>query len=158
MSYSIKDSLISDLRRNTKQYVNDLKHLGPELISQSPGGKARTPLHFTAEVGFYNKLAAEQLKTGEMPSTGGPEEREKMFNSIKTLDEAIQHIESGTEALVAEVEGKSDEELTSVIETFFGPMPVCDYVNVISAHISYHDGQLNYIQALNGDDEFHFND
>lgn len=158
MSYSIKQSLVADLRRNTQQYIRDLKQLGPDLVSQSPGGKARTPLHFSAEVGYYNKLAADQIRTGEMPATGGPEQREALFSSMKALDDVISHVEAGTEALIAAVESKSDEELTAVIETFFGPMPICDYVMVISAHIQYHDGQLNYIQALNGDDEFHFAD
>lgn len=156
MSYSIGQGLVGRLRRSTEQYVRDLEALGPEAVAKSPGGKARTPLHFTAEVGFYNKLAAEQVRTGKSPSMGGEEEREKAFNSIQSLEQAIGHLRESTEMLVAEIERRSDDELTEIIDTFLGPIPMCEYLAVIEAHIQYHDGQLNYLQAINGDDTFHF--
>jgi hypothetical protein len=51
----------------------------------------------------------------------------------------------------------SSERLAEVVMSPFGmEMPVVGIVNVFVNHVWYHDGQLNMLQAMGGDEKVHW--
>jgi hypothetical protein len=70
---------------------------------------------------------------------------------------AIARLSEATEALTGAIASASDDTLNQVVTPPWGmPAPLYICAQVAASHIWYHDGQLNYIQCLLGDDKVHW--
>jgi hypothetical protein len=70
---------------------------------------------------------------------------------------AVAALAEASQALGAAINGASDELLNSTVEAPWGmPTPVYMLAQIAVSHIWYHDGQLNYIQCMLGDDKVHW--
>ena len=144
-------------RRQAMMYCKDLDALTEAQYVAANGGVTRTAQDITKEVAGFCHVVAGLVSN---PGTPMPSEEEAMANSpaLNTIAEGTAAVTAGAEALAAAVENASDETLGSMITPPWGgdPMPVLVLANIASSHIWYHDGQINYIQALNGDSAVHW--
>ncbi|RYG22809.1 DUF664 domain-containing protein, partial [bacterium] len=134
----------------------DLAHLKAEQLSASPMGVARSPLAFTAECIGFNRLVADSV-AGKPTSIPSQEQREAFFASIDSLEKAQAGLKASADALAAAVEATDEATLTAEGTAPWGePLSLYMLVYYAADHMSYHDGQVNYIQALYGDAEDHW--
>jgi len=80
------------------------------------------------------------------------------FEAAFTTRAACQTaITDSAEALARVLESASDEDLAkSELAPWGMPMTFLEWSNIAVVHVMYHDGQLNFIQSLNGDDQIHW--
>lgn len=149
--------LASWTRRLGGMYAKDLKAISDEAYTQNCGGCARTVHDFTAEcVGITNLIA--QVVRGETPSQQGEEIAAEFKESLNTREKGIQGILASSEALASAIEQNTDK-LGNMTQAPWGePLSVYNLANIGANHIMYHDGQLNYIQSINGDGAVHWMD
>lgn len=152
---SIKESLIELIENSGKDYVKDLESLTTDQLAACPGGAARKGADFSYEVAVVNKRVAARLR-GDDP---GP----WPFEAWATAPES----EASQEALIALITDSVEEVVTALRnlseEDLFAPMMLGEnettkfkLASMVLIHLSYHDGQLNYLQSLNGDGEIHW--
>ena len=150
-------ALLADMITNAATtYVADLKHIPAHKLTVSPGGVARSPLNFTAEcIGFNNMIA--DLLTGGSPTMPSPDAMERFYASIDTFEKGRDGMEASAAKIKAALEAIDSAKLDEVITAPWGaPMPLGVLTRIAASHMTYHDGQLNYIQALYGDGEMHW--
>jgi hypothetical protein len=130
-------------------YVLDLKALPDGKFDSSPMGVARTPQDISTEVAGFNLLCCDLL------ADRTPEQAERAL--FATAEEAEQGIKESSQKLAATVAGMSDEQLQAKVTSPWGQeMSKYDLAQMAALNTMYHDGQLNYFQALHGDGEMHW--
>ena len=152
-------SLTSYLQESTMRaqrlLTNDLKALPAEKHTACPGGEGRTPINIVAECAAVNGFIAEYLTTGKMERPPR-EQREAFLNSFDTAEKVLTFLEEQTQRLVEALGNLDVNTLGDMVDGPMGPTPRLALAQLPATHMMYHDGQLNYIQTLRGDDLFHW--
>jgi uncharacterized damage-inducible protein DinB len=85
------------------------------------------------------------------------DEVKAMEAAHNTGPKLIAAMEAAGADLGAALDSVSSERLAEVVMSPFGmEMPVVGIVNVFVNHVWYHDGQLNMLQAMGGDEKVHW--
>ena len=149
--------LASWIRRVSGMYSKDLKALNEDAYTKSAGGKCRTLQDITAEVSGFNFTVADLItgKATEWKSEDVPEEYAASLSTIAAGEEAIR--KSG-DAIASALESHPQRLGETVVTPWGETMSLFDLANLSGSHIMYHDGQLNFVQSLNGDDKMHWFD
>jgi hypothetical protein len=153
----LKEHLIQTIRSVQAMMISDLKAIPETQLRVSPGGCARDALNLVAECAMVNGFVARFLQTGSFERPPA-EDRQAHLASFDTADKALGYLEQETNALIAAIEGVDESTFGDVIEnTPLGrPMTRFAIAQLPAMHMMYHDGQLNYIQTLYGDDKMHW--
>lgn len=151
-----KAHLTGFLRQATDFYMKDLRVLTQDQYANSPGGCARSPRDFTAEVAGINAYMARRvLDANAQPAT--EEERAGMLVKVANLEAGADAIHVSSEALLAAIETADDAILGAEMMAPWGaPTTVYAMCHLCASHVMYHDAQLNYLQGLGGDDQMHW--
>jgi hypothetical protein len=153
---NVKEFLINSLRTQHVRLVNDLKALPEEIRDKSSGGCARSPLYMITECAQLNEWIAELLEKGEAKRLT-PAEEEALYGSVDTTEKALAMLEKSVIRLAAVYEALDDNTLGDITDKPFGrPVQKFAPASLPISHMMYHDGQLNFIQSLQGDDKIHW--
>lgn len=153
---------IHHLQEFTKQahhfMTKDLQALPEDKQNACPGGCARTPLNVIAECAMVHRMVGDFLRTGKAERIPA-EERDAHLNSFDTMEKALAYLDRETQYLLGVLETLDENTLGDVSEEPLGfPMTRFGLAQLPAMHMMYHDGQLNYIQSLYGDDKVHWRD
>ncbi len=156
MGVDIKGHIAERISNAGSCYAGDLQAMSEELLGRSPGGVARTPYDFTYEVIFVNRRLATRIK-GEDPGPANvngwivaPEEYKNKERILSDFNESVQQVLSAWNGL-------AEDQLEREIPLPQGdPTSPIKLASLCASHITYHDAQLNYIQAMQGDGEMHW--
>ncbi|HRK22129.1 MAG TPA: DinB family protein, partial [Fimbriimonadaceae bacterium] len=110
---------------------------------------------YTYEVVIVNRRTAKRLR-GEDP---GPFANDGWITApVAFCEKAVAQSEfqSTAEEFIAALEIIPDDELERVIPLPKGETSPLDLASLNIGHWTYHDGQLNYTQAISGDDKVHW--
>lgn len=155
-SYDVRSALARWADSLTEMYVKDLLTLSQDQFTTSIGGKCRTPQDFTAEVIGLLGLVGRAIR-GESAELPSDEVRAEFRASITTPNVAAEKLKEAVANLVTTVSSLTDEQLSEEVQAPWGqPIGKMSFANLAVNHIWYHDGQLNLIQAFNGDAEIHW--
>lgn len=137
--------------------VKDLKAMKAEQLAGKPGGVGRSALHIAAECGMVNRYFANFLTEKQPAARPTPEEREAHLSTFDTLEKALAYLDQETQNLVSVIESLDENTLGEVHNQPLGrPMTLFALAEFAALHMMYHDGQLNYIHTLYGDNEIHW--
>ena len=82
-----------------------------------------------------------------------------MLAAVATRDGAMSALQTTSEEFNAALAAASDDDLNAtIIPPWQMPAPLFMIAQIAVSHLWYHDGQVNYIQTLNGDKEVHWMD
>lgn len=155
MSIDVFGALRAGLVQAGERLVSDLSAIPDDKVAVSPGGQARPPADFVYEVAFVNRRFAARLKGTEPPAVPGdgwivaPAECRDKPGLISEIEASVQDVLEG-------LDSRGPEGLDDTIDTLRGPWTVFETAVFVAQHMNYHDAQLNYVQALNGDMEVHW--
>jgi len=113
-------------------------------------GESRTVLDLVQECSEVNSRWAEILGDGEW-MVWAPELIKRHAEEIPTLELAIERLRRTTESFLKVVAATPDEKLDDTIDLPWGTFSYGDCLMHALWHLSYHEGQINYIQTLYGD-------
>ena len=101
-------------------------------------------------------MVASVLK-GESKELPSKEERDAFAASINTKEAAKAGLDASIGALTAAIQSvDGDGWLTKVMAPWGMEVTKAHMCSWAALHIMYHDGQLNFVQVLNGDTEVHW--
>jgi hypothetical protein len=122
-----------------------------------PLDEGRDALDQLVELTSLNFVAAEALRTKSNPVFSDAAEA-KMKAELDTVPKALAGLQSSCDAVVSALESLSDDELEKTVTLPFRggivrPLSWLAFLPI--RHMSYHYGQINYIQTLYGDKDMH---
>ena len=153
---AVADVLTGLIQETAHLYAKDLEATPDDVLAASQDGKARSILAFTAETIGFNFMIAGVL-TGDNKPMPSPEEREAFTASINSKAAALAGLEASVSALTTAIQSVNSDDWVTVVTAPWGmeatKSNICGWA---ALHTVYHDGQLNFIQVLNGDSAVHW--
>jgi hypothetical protein len=134
----------------------DLEALPAEAYNKSFGGVARTVADFVYEAKLVNDHVAMVMRCEEP----FPWPEDKWITApadFRTKDEVTAGFAKSSQSLIETVEAFSVEDFDSPLPTDEGETTRAERCRFMELHLWYHSGQLNFIQTLLGDAEWHWN-
>jgi len=120
-----------------------------------PGGLAHHAVRIVAHCGASNLFHAAVLAQAPLPYRT-EEEHSAAVDGCQTLEAAAELLGQGTQALLDAVAATPDERLGEPMMMPWGErQPLLAGILEPLLHMHRHAGQLDYIQMLLGDDEYH---
>ena len=117
------------------------------------GAKGRSIFSMVSEIVVVNTLVARTL-LGEAREPHKPSESMPDLVFVDSADAQAKVIASG-ESLAVAIRGLSDVDLEREYLHWTGPLRGEIWLEMPYRNMAYHAGQINYIQILLGDSEFH---
>lgn len=151
----VKEQLSALFEENSSGFVKDFEAMSHELLAKEHGGVSRCAYDFVYEVALFNGRVAARLRSedpGKWPFESfpiAPDEMKEKAAMGKLLRESVEQITRDLAAL-------SSERLSEKAPVAGQPMDFGQLIVFCVSHMIYHDGQLNYIQAMAGDNEMHW--
>ena len=155
-AFDAKAHLRTSTEWGVKQVTNDINAIAEDKRNDVPGGCARSPHYIVAECAAVNGMLAKLLR-GETPERPSDEQREAFMKSFDTTEKALAFLTQETESLLSAIDALDESTLGNIVPTPLGERTLFGVASIAGIHMAYHDGQLNYIQTLNGDSEMHWN-
>lgn len=121
---------------------------------ESIGGKARTVSDIAYEVCLVNDHIGRSLR-GE-PLFDWPEGWVTAPDHLRTKQATLAFFKESASRILETMEGWSDEDLAVKVVTEHGESDRAERCRFMALHLWYHSGQINYIQTLLGDDDWHW--
>ena len=155
MSTELKAHVRGKIEDWGKSYANDLRAMSEEQLAASPGGSARTPYDFTYECVYVNNRVAARLR-GEDPGPWTNEGWMKAPDDFRNKDAALGGFEASVKSVLDGIDATPPEKLRDKIALPTGETSPLAMADLVASHLCYHDAQLNYHQAIHGDEEVHW--
>lgn len=157
MELDLKAHLKGMAERMKGLLIKDVRALPADKHAACPGGCAKSPLYMIAECATVNMLAANYLTTGEQPTRPSPDERDTLLKAYTDTEKTLAFLEESVVKYREAVDGFDATRFGERNDAFFGrPMTNFGIAELAGVHMMYHDGQLNSIQMLLGDNENHW--
>jgi uncharacterized damage-inducible protein DinB len=147
---------VKSLQSACRLFLADLQALPEEAFAKEFGGKARTVADIVYEVNLVNDHIGMVIR-GEEPFTW-PEGDDWITApaELKSRDAVIESFEKSSQKILATAEALSQEDLDAPLTTENGETNRGERCRFMAMHMMYHCGQLNFIQAMLGDDKMHW--
>lgn len=134
----------------------DIQAIPDDKWTATYGGCTKCARDLTADAIAMLDWTTEALK-GHPVLTEESYVTEQIKGDVATKDAACAKIKQSSEAFVAALGAASDEALNAMVTPPWRmDAPLFMIAQIAVSHIWYHDGQLNYIQCLLGDDQIHW--
>ncbi|MBS1708007.1 MAG: DinB family protein [Armatimonadetes bacterium] len=151
----LKATTVAPLQSACKIFLQDLEALPEEAFDKSFGPKVRTVADIVYEVNLVNDHIGQGLR-GEEQFEWPDEGWIKAPENLRTKEAVVASFKASSEKIIATAEGFSAEDMERTVKTEWGDKTFMERFRFISLHLWYHSGQLNFIQTLLGDDEWHW--
>jgi len=139
------------IERQANLLAHTLKATPADRLAWKPAGEdgneGRSALEQVAEVSELSRVLAALFSGGTPMRTGG-----QPGDAATAASEVME----SASLLAAAVRGMDEGAIDRTYETPFGPLAGSVLLDIAASHMAYHNGQINYIQTLYGDREFHF--
>ena len=149
----IKDNLVGALRYLTQDYIRDVRKLGDDGMAADLGGKARRAYDYSYEVAYVGRRIAKRLRLEEPAPWPWAEGYAVAPAEFASVDALCAELEAAAEETCAAIMDMPDDRWTH--EFPFGPdFKITAFQLAVHAidHLTYHQGQLNQLQMIRGDD------
>jgi len=151
----VKESAIKILKGACRFISKDLNALPEEAFCTSFGKATRTVADIVFEVNLVTDHVGMVVR-GEK-AFDWPEERWiKAPADFCTKDIVVSAFEKSSQRIIETFEAFSEEQLTEPFQTEDGETTRFARCQFVSLHNWYHSGQLNFIQTILGDEEWHW--
>ena len=141
-----------------KFYAADLMAMTEEQFTEVPMGKARRACDFSYEVVVVNERQRRRM-IGEDP---GPWPFEDSWavcpDHLRTRAAMVEALQAGAAKVINSFEKIGEKKGLQEIDAPGGKNTPVQMLMFINMHTMYHDAQLNYLQALHGDDKMNWPD
>jgi len=148
----------AEFTRAKDRLVRALETTPDDRINWSPSPTARTPLEVAAHAAVSISGIRSMLQGKPMPFSGTAEMDSAFREKEKTLTsrtEVLALIEENSNKFLAWLDSLTPEQVAADIETPFGAFPMANAITFPADHTRGHVAQIEYIQTIYGDREWH---
>ncbi len=139
-----------------QMYSVDIEAIPDDKWTMTFGGCTRPASDLTVDALGLLKWTTETF-AGPVDPNRMESLRNELNMTCATRAGAKAELQKSAEAFKAALEAASEDQLSSMITAPWGmDAPLFAIVQVAVNHLWYHDGQLNYVHCLLGDDKVHW--
>jgi hypothetical protein len=148
----------AEFTRAQNRIVKDLTETPADKLDWAPSPTARTPLQLVAHValsveGMQGMFHGETLDMSNLPALDAQwREDEKAF---KTREEVLALLDKNCAAYLTFLDTVTPEQIESTLNLPFGAFPFAAVITWPADHIRCHSSQLEYLQTIYGDLDWH---
>ena len=154
-----KQIIITLLQTGSQDLANTIRSVPEDKLQWKPLDNGRTILDLFGEATQTAKFAAEFTRTrGETQMSADLFRSWIPLRADWTREYALEQLEANTSELIAVVEELSDEDLAQNLKMTLHdaePMPIAAWIMMAYRAFVSRYAQINYIQTLYGDFDFH---
>ncbi|MEP6755682.1 MAG: DinB family protein [Chthonomonadales bacterium] len=144
------------LDRWKTRLVQDLNAIPEDKLNEGLGANSRTALNIAAECGAINQVWIGFFETGFVTFMA-TEDEPAFYAKYNTRKLVLGLIEETCLRLTELFMALDPAKFAETTDAFRGrTMTYLQLAEFPTVHMCYHDGQLNYIQTLLGDDAIHW--
>lgn len=154
---SAKEAALKNFTSAHEILVKDINALPEEAMTKNWGGKSRTVADIIYEIVQVNAHLGATIR-GDDPGPW-PFEMGTWITAPadgQSKEAIVASLTAINEKLIADIERFSEEEMAADVTTEHSTAPRVDRYRFLAMHMMYHSGQLNFMQAMLGDDGWHW--
>lgn len=151
---SLKSYIREQIEQGRKMVAADIAATPEDLLLTSPGGAARAAVDYVYELSYVHRRFAKRLR-GEDPGQF-PQGFLVAPDEYRSKEKAIEEFGESTDDMLSAWNAVPDDRIAETIVLPAGQTTPLELMSIAITHMAYHDGQLNQLQALNGDTEIHW--
>ena len=148
----------AEFTRAKDRLVKDLKTTPDDKINWSPSPTARTPIECVAHAAMSIE-GMQGMFTGKPFPFSGVDELDQFSrqkeSEFKTREKAIGLLEENSKGYLDWLDTLTPEQLQSTLDLPFGSFPYAAAITFAADHLRCHAGQIEYIQTIYGDRDWH---
>lgn len=131
--------------------IATVEYMPPDRLEWIAMEKARSALDIVQECAAVNARWSLMLPIRKWVEWDSARYQEHI-KEMDSLEKAVEGLRRDTQLFVDAVLKIQDHELSDLVQLPWGDRPLSECTLHALWHMSYHEGQLNYIQRLYGDD------
>ncbi|MHB0911959.1 MAG: DinB family protein [Armatimonadota bacterium] len=144
---SIRDTAKGFTMETAQTLCKDATYIPEERLDWSPMDYGKSANAILSECAKANFQIAAAIRGGSPKEAGEGAD----FTALK------DYVIDSAQKVCETIDSLSDSDLEADVQMPWGAiMPMSVAIFLPSSHMSYHDGQINYIQLLLGDTRFHW--
>jgi Protein of unknown function (DUF1572) len=151
----VAQSTIDALKGAASIFLKDLNALPEEAFTKSFGLKVRTVADIVYEVNLVNDHVGTTIR-GEVPFEWPHGDWIKAPVGFDNKATIIEAFEKSSQKAIETAESLSEADLESTVQTEHGEKTKFERCRFMALHMWYHSGQLNFVQTILGDDDWHW--
>lgn len=153
---SILEMAQGAIMRGGETLVKDAGYIPADKLTWVPMACAKSAITILGEIGAGNQMLAEMIR-GEKADRERFQAAREAAEASGTLAPMAEFVMDGCKAACAAIATLSEADLGKNVTAPWGAeIPLAVAIFLPAQHMGYHDGQINYIQLLLGDDKFHW--
>lgn len=153
----VQQMAIEQARKAAAAVASNLRAMPPDRQTWKPMDAGRSALEMVQECAVLNRFFAAAIRDGKAPEWSWDAYKAETAR-LDTPDKAQKALEEATDELATAIEGVAETSLDQIVSLPFGEgfaVPMRDLLFFASWNMTYHQGQMAYIQTLYGDREMH---
>ncbi len=153
----VQQLAIEQAREAAAAVASNLRVMPPDRQTWKPMDAGRSALELVQECAVLNRFFAAAIRDGKAPEWSWDAYKGETAR-LDTPDKALKALEDATDELVAAIESVAEADLDQVVSLPFAEgftVPMRDLLFFATKNMTYHHGQIAYIQTLYGDYEMH---
>lgn len=149
------DDVIGRLQFILQLFTTDVNSMSNDTLSKPCGGVSRCGHDMIFEVTGMMHHFAGLISEGNGSIVGPAAGFPVAPNEAKDKQTALAGLETAKQVFIGSLKASSTP-LQPLFDSPAGKMSPLDLGHLVILNVTYHSGQLNYIQTINGDGEFHW--
>lgn len=155
-SFDPRTDVLERLAFAQQLFRADIRSMSTADLATTCGGQSRCGYDFIFEmVGFYETLAG-LLNNGPSDIEGPQGGWVQAPKEFCDLAPAVAKLNAAADGFTEAIRSYQGDFVKDVFPSPVGPFTPLGMANLAIWHTMYHSGQLNYIQTINGDVDFHW--
>ena len=155
-----QDQVVKQTQRALDDVLRAVEALPEDKRDWKPAETARSALNQLQEVAMSPQFFVPILREGKMPEFDdhAKEEADRLKKSFDTFEKCREAAMEGTSELCQVISEFPDDRLEEEVTLPFAggtAMTMADVLGLHAWNMTYHHGQVNYIQTMLGDMEMH---
>jgi len=150
-----QDQVVKQTQRALDDVIRAVEALPEDKRDWKPADTSRSALNQLQELAVAPRYFVELIDKGQMPQF---DDHENLMKSHDTFELCRESAREATSELCRAISEFPDERLEDEVKLPFGGGMVMSMADVLGLHawnLTYHHGQINYIQTMLGDLEMH---
>lgn len=147
MSMTIQEYVARATEKKAQDLLAAAQNVAEGKQTWKPLDQGRSVVDQIAECALINGASVQVLRDHAWDESGS-EDFQEAHASLDTLDMAAARLQENTAALAAALRAVPDSDLDTTIALPWGESTVADFLLLAYWNMSYHEGQVTYIQTL----------
>ncbi|HVT14043.1 MAG TPA: DinB family protein [Fimbriimonadaceae bacterium] len=150
MAISLQEAVARRTEIALEDFAAAVQRVPTERLEWQPIGDARPVLEIVQECGRVNERWADMIASGEWIAWDAGK-IEGIRSETADIERAMAYLRASTAKYAATVRALPDERLDVEFQAPWRSATMAEWLCHALWHLSYHEGQINYIQTLYGD-------